>query len=77
MPGKYKFGTTVVLVFAANVCLLLPMGAHAADVSGCLISNPASQQSWDQDCAAAILAEQDPTKKAELHFRRAYVLNER
>ena len=37
----------------------------------------ADQKSWDRDCEAAIQGERDSAKKAELHFRRAYVLNER
>jgi tetratricopeptide (TPR) repeat protein len=56
---------------------LMPMAAQAHDVSGCPTSNAQTQKSWDQDCAAAIRVERAPRRKAELLFRRAYVLNER
>src|SRR5262249_50787403 len=56
---------------------LVPSETRAEEVSGCPTSNAPSHPSWDRDCAAAIQAERDPIKKAELHFRRAYVLNER
>jgi tetratricopeptide (TPR) repeat protein len=62
---------------AAVLCFLMPMATQAQDVSGCPISNAHEQKSWDQDCAGAIQVEQDSLKKAELLFRRAYVLNER
>ena len=61
---------------AALYCSM-PVAARAQDASGCPTSNAQEQPSWERDCAAAIEGEQDPAKKAELHFRRAYVLNER
>jgi len=61
----------------AGACLLMSKVAPAVEVQGCPISGAGAQQSWDQDCAAAMQMERDPVKKAELHFRRAYVLNER
>src|SRR5262249_24742009 len=77
IPGKAKFRETAVLLFTAGACWVAPTGARAEGVGLCAISNAASQQSWEQDCAAAIQAERNPAKRAELHFRRAYVLNER
>jgi tetratricopeptide (TPR) repeat protein len=64
-----------VLIIA--LCLIFPMRAQAQDVSGCPISPAKAVQSWDSDCAASIEGEPDSAKKAELHFRRAYVLNGR
>jgi tetratricopeptide (TPR) repeat protein len=57
--------------------LSVPSAAKAHEVSGCPLSEAKTQKSWEQDCAAAIQAEHDSAKKAELHYRRAYVLNER
>jgi tetratricopeptide (TPR) repeat protein len=57
--------------------LLTPVAAQAQETSACPTSNAKEQKSWDHDCAAAIQAEHDSSKKAELLFRRAYVLNER
>lgn len=51
--------------------------AQSQDVSGCSTSNAKRGESWERACAAAIRLERDPARKAELHFRRAYVLNER
>jgi tetratricopeptide (TPR) repeat protein len=56
---------------------LMPMAAQAEDLGGCPIANAQAQPSWDQDCATAIQVEPDNTRKAQLLFRRAYVLNER
>jgi tetratricopeptide (TPR) repeat protein len=56
---------------------LTPLATLAQDLSACPTSNAQEQKSWDQDCAAAIQVESDSVKKAELLFRRAYVLNER
>jgi hypothetical protein len=55
----------------------VPMAAQAEEVSGCPLAEAGKQKSWDHDCAAAIETEHDSAKKAELVFRRAYVLNER
>ena len=52
--GDTRHGTSRRL--CSEPTLAEPKGAHAED---------ANQQSWDQDCAPAILAEQDPTKKAD------------
>jgi tetratricopeptide (TPR) repeat protein len=59
------------------LCFLLPMGAQAEEVSSCPISEAQKPSSWDRDCSAAIQAEPDSVKKADLLFRHAYVLNER
>jgi tetratricopeptide (TPR) repeat protein len=66
---------TALLVSALSS--LIAVAAQAEELGGCPIANAEAQQSWDHDCALAIEAERDPAKKAELHFRRAYVLNER
>lgn len=64
-------------LLAITLCLIFPLRAHAQDGTGCQIATAKAGQSWDTECAASIEAEQDAVKKAELHFRRAYVLNER
>jgi tetratricopeptide (TPR) repeat protein len=64
-------------LLTTGLYFLTPMFAQAEEVNGCSTANSEQQQSWDRDCAAAIQMEHDPVKKAELHFRRAYVLNER
>ena len=70
-----KAWTAALLLLSLD--LSAPPAAEAQDVSGCPIAQAKTQASWTQDCAAAIEIEQDSAKKAELHFRRAYVLNER
>src|SRR5262245_13874867 len=64
-------------VLATGLSLIVAMSAQSQDVSGCSTSNAKPGESWERDCATAIRLERDPVKKAELHFRRAYVLNER
>jgi len=58
------------------LCLSALPAAKAQEVSGCPLSEAKAQKSWEHDCAAAIQTEHNSAKKAELHFRRAYVLNE-
>ena len=61
----------------AGLYFLMPMDTQALDLSGCPVSDAAKQKSWDHDCEAAIKVERDSVRKAELLFRRAYVLNGR
>jgi hypothetical protein len=56
---------------------LTPVAAQAQEASVCPISKAQRSESWEHDCDAAIQVEQDPANKAQLLFRRAYVLNER
>jgi len=69
--------STVLLLGGA---LLFAMATHADEADKaerCSISNTGDKEAWKRDCDAAIQAESDPAKKAELYFRRAYVENER
>jgi tetratricopeptide (TPR) repeat protein len=59
-----------------GLCLLGAPTLQAQGVSECSIGNAKATPSWEQDCSSAIQSERDPSKRAELHFRRAYVLNE-
>jgi tetratricopeptide (TPR) repeat protein len=72
VKATWMVGPAILVAFH----LIAPV-ARAVDVSGCPTANAKEDKSWDHDCAAAILAEHDPHKKAELLFRRAYVSNER
>jgi tetratricopeptide (TPR) repeat protein len=56
---------------------LVAQAVEAGKADRCPLSNTEDKQAWKRDCDAAIQAESDPTKKAELYFRRAYVANER
>lgn len=75
MDGLTQAWTAALLLTVLH--FFMPMAAQAEEVSGCPLAEAGKQKSWDHVCATAIEAEHDPTKKAELLFRRAYVLNER
>jgi tetratricopeptide (TPR) repeat protein len=60
----------------AALCIIVATTAQGQEPSGCALAD-ATQETWDRDCAAAIEQEHDRALKAELHFRRAYVLNGR
>lgn len=62
---------------AGTLCLMGVMTAQAQGPDACPTSGASSQPTWDKACAAAIEQEQDSARKAELLFRRAYVLNAR
>lgn len=68
--AKSSAAATLVAIFATAA-------VQAESLSGCPISGAREQKSWDADCAAAIKAERDPAKRAELYLRRAYVENDR
>jgi tetratricopeptide (TPR) repeat protein len=69
-----KAGTAALLL---GLYYLMPTAVRAQELSGCPIAKIADQTSWDRDCEVAVQAEHNSAKKAELHFRHAYVLNER
>jgi len=74
--GVFVRAGSVCTLFLSGLYSLAAPAAPAGDVAGCPTSNARAPE-WDRDCALAIETESDPVRKAELHFRRAYVLNER
>ena len=64
------------ILLAGGLLLITCITAQADEPDRCSLSSTQDKQAWQQDCDIAIQAESDPTKKAELHFRRAYVANE-
>jgi tetratricopeptide (TPR) repeat protein len=63
-------------LLAGGLLLIASLAAQAQDLDRCSLSSTQDKQAWKQDCDRAIQAQSDPTKKAELYFRRAYVANE-
>lgn len=60
---------STVLLLAGALSIAMATHADEADKAElCSISNTGDKEAWKRDCDAAIQAESDPAKKAELYF---------